>query len=193
MGKNNATGKLTIHSATSISLLLIERRKGRYIEKYIVNASAWYVTLLVGVVVFCACGIHSKAPSDATQNSANTSSASASTESSQQSTEEVKAVRLVSGSVESNKLNVTSNDLKAKKNPKGDGVFVYVPQTRFLGIERYVIWMVVDSKGYALNSPSKMVTPSLPWPRDADEATWNKTGINKFNGASEAIDILFGK
>ena len=103
------------------------------------------------------------------------------------------AVRLVSGSVESNKLNVTSSDLRAKKNPKGDGVFVYVPQTRFSGVERYVIWLVVDAKGYALNSPSKMVTPSLPWPRDADEATWNKTGINKFNGASEAIDILFGK
>jgi hypothetical protein len=65
--------------------------------------------------------------------------------------------------------------------------------TRFVGIERYVIWMVVDSKGYALNSPSKMVTPSLLWSRDADEKPWNRTGINKFNGASEAIDILFGK
>jgi hypothetical protein len=46
---------------------------------------------------------------------------------------------------------------------------------------------------YVLNSSSKRVTPSLPWPRDADEASWNKTGVNKYNGASEAIDILFGK
>lgn len=151
------------------------------------------LSLLVGLVVIWGCGIHSKSPTNGSENNANVPSPSASTESSRQTTEEMNAVRLVSRSVESNKLNVTSNDLKAKKNPRGDGVFVYVPQTRFFGIERYVIWMVFDSKGYALNSPSKMVTPSLPWSRDADVATWNKTGINRFNGASEAIDILFGK
>lgn len=149
------------------------------------------LVLLVGLVVFGGCGIHTKSPSNGSEN--NTPSASPSTETSRETTEELNAVRLVSKSVESNKLNVTSGDLKAKKNPKGDGVFVYVPQTRFFGTERYVIWMVVDSKGYALNSPSKMVTPSLPWSRDADEVTWNKTGINKFNGASEAIEFLFGK
>ena len=143
--------------------------------------------LLGGILVFLGCGILSK--SDQLQNNPT----SPSPESSQQSAEEVDAVRLISGSVESNKLNVNSSDLKAKKNPNGVGVFVYVPQTRFNGIERYVIWMVIDSKGYALNSPSKMVTPSLPWSRDADEATWNKTGINRFNGASEAIEFLFGK
>ena len=147
--------------------------------------------LLVGLVVFGGCGIDSKSPSVGSEN--NTPRPSASTESSRETTEELNAVRVISKSVESNKLNVTSGDLKAKKNPKGDGVFVYVPQTRFFGTERYVIWMVVDSKGYALNSPSKMVTPSLPWSRDADEVTWNKTGINKFNGASEAIEFLFGK
>ena len=151
------------------------------------------LSLIVGLLVFSGCGIHSKSPSDGSQNNPYTPSPSATTESFQQTTEEVNAVRLVSGSVESNKLNVTSSDLRAKKNPKGDGVFVYVPQTSFSGVDRYVIWLVVDAKGYALNSPSKMVTPSLPWPRDADEATWNKTGINKFNGASEAIDILFRK
>ena len=149
------------------------------------------LVLLVGLVVFGGCGIHTKSPSNGSEN--NTPSASPSTETSRETTEELNAVRLVSKSVESNKLNVTSGDLKAKKNPKGDGVFVYVPQTRFLGVERYVIWLVVEKKGYALNSPSKMVTPSLPWSRDADEATWNKTGINRFNGASEAIEFLFGK
>lgn len=148
------------------------------------------LSLLVWLVVSCGCGNHSQSSADGSQNNP---SPSATTESSEQTTEEVNAVRLVSGSVESNKLNVISSDLRAKENPKGDGVFVYVPQTRFSGVERYLIWLVVDAKGYALNSPSKMVTPSLPWPRDADEATWNKTGINKFNGASEAIDILFGK
>lgn len=152
----------------------------------------WSV-LLVGIVMTLACSIPPDKSPRQSQNNPNPPSPSVSRESVQQSAEEVNAVRLVSAAIESNKLNVTSNDLKAKKNPKGDGVFVYVPQTRYSGVERYVIWMAVDSKAYALNSPSKMVTPSLPWPRDADEAAWNKTGINKYNGASEAIDILFVK
>lgn len=153
------------------------------------------VALLIGLlIIFHGCGTQSTLDnSSSNQSHSNLNAPSPATESSQQSSEEVNAIRLVSASIESNKLNVTSNDLKAKKNPKGDGVFVYVPQTRFSGAERYVIWMVVDSKAYALNSPSKMVTPSLPWPRDADDTMWNKTGINKYNGASEAIEILFGK
>ena len=53
--------------------------------------------------------------------------------------------------------------------------------------------MVVDSKAFALNSPSKMVTPSLPWARQADDAVWNKTGIDKYLGATQAIEIVFGK
>jgi hypothetical protein len=149
--------------------------------------------VLVAFVTACGCGPDSKAPSDRTQNNLNRPGPSATTESSHLSQEEKDALRLVGASVEANNLNITSNDLKSKKNPKGTGLFVYVPQTRFFGVERYVIWIVVSSKAYALNSSSKMVTPSLPWPRDADEATWNKTGINKYNGASEAIDILFGK
>lgn len=101
------------------------------------------------------------------------------------------AINLVSKAVEQNKLGVTAKDLVTKMNPKGEGTFVYIPQTRFSGVERYVIWMVVDSKAFSLNSPSKMVTPSLPWPREGEEATWNKTGIDKFSGASEAIKIIF--
>jgi hypothetical protein len=104
---------------------------------------------------------------------------------------EQNAISLVSKAIEQNKLNVTAKDLVTKKNPKGEGTFVYVPQTSFSGVERYVIWMVVDSRAYALNSPSKMVTPSLPWPREGDDTTWNKTGIDKFSGASEAIKIIF--
>jgi hypothetical protein len=153
------------------------------------------VALLVGLLtIFLGCGIQSNlnnSPSNQPQN-LNAPGPSKTTDSSQQSSEEASAIKLVSASIESNKLDVNSNDLRAKKNPKGDGFFVYVPQTRYSGVERHVIWMVVDSKAFALNSPSKMVTPSLPWPREADDATWSKTGINKFNGASEAIEILFG-
>lgn len=101
------------------------------------------------------------------------------------------AISLVGKAIEQNKFNVTAKDLATKKNPKGEGTFVFVPQTNFSGVERYIIWMVVESKAYALNSPSKMVTPSLPWPREGDDAIWTTTGIDKFSGASEAIKIIF--
>lgn len=103
------------------------------------------------------------------------------------------AINLVSKAIEQNNLGVTAKDLATKKNPKGEGTFVYVSQTRFSGVERHVIWMVVNSKAYPLNSPSKQVTPSLPWPREEDDSTWNKTGIDKFSGASQAIKIVFEK
>ncbi len=157
------------------------------------NSCSTKLALIAGLLFFCGCGIQSRSPSAQSQNSSNLPRPDATIEHSQPSAEEVDAVRLVSAALESNKLNVASDDLNAKKNPKGDGVFVFAPEARYSGVERYVIWMVVDSKAYALNSPSKMVTPSLPWPRDADEATWNKTGIDKYNGASEAIEIIFGK
>lgn len=150
--------------------------------------------LVVLPIIFLGCGIRSdlnNSPSNQSQNLTAPSPVKT-TDSSQQSSEEANAIRLVGASVESNKLDITSNDLRAKKNPKGDGFFVYVPQTRYSGVERHMIWMVIDPKAFALNGPSKMVTPSLPWPREGDDATWNKTGINKFTGASEAVEILFG-
>jgi hypothetical protein len=82
--------------------------------------------LLVGIVVFCGCGTHSNVPSGGALTNVNAPSPSAIIEASQQTTEEANAVRLVGASVESNNLNVTSSDLRAKKNPKGAGVFVYV-------------------------------------------------------------------
>lgn len=68
-----------------------------------------------------------------------------------------------------------------------------MPRTWFLGVERYVIWMVIGGNVYPLNSPSKMVSPSLPWPREALEATWKKTNLSPYSAASDAIEIIFGR
>jgi hypothetical protein len=69
--------------------------------------------------------------------------------------------------VEPNKLHVGGAEFRVKRNPVGDGCFVYDPRTVFWGVERKLVWFVPDeSRAYALNSPSKMVTPSLKWPRD---------------------------
>jgi hypothetical protein len=90
-----------------------------------------------------------------------------------------------------NKLGVSTSDLESKVNPKGAGTFVYVAQTRFRDVERNLVWLVLDGRAYALNGPSKMLTPGLPWPREGDESAWKATGLNQFS-ATEAMAIVFG-
>ena len=91
-----------------------------------------------------------------------------------------------------NKLKVGGREFKTKVNPKGKGTFVYDPRTIFNGVERNLIWLVLDDTAYPLNGPSKMLTPQLKWPREASENEWKKTGLSPFS-ATEAIKIVFGK
>ena len=77
-------------------------------------------------------------------------------------------------------------------NPRGEGTFVYVSRTRFFGVERYLIWLALDGRVYALNRATKNVTPQLPWPRDAAEIMWARTGLDPFV-ATEAIDRALAK
>lgn len=94
--------------------------------------------------------------------------------------------------LEPNKLGVGGREFKTKPNPNGEGMFVYDPRTGFSGIERNLIWIVLDDTAYPLNGPSKMITPSLSWPRDVDAQLWKKTGLSPYR-ATDAIDIVFGK
>ena len=89
-----------------------------------------------------------------------------------------------------NNLNIESSHLRETPNPNGEGAFVYVPQTRYQGVERYVIWLVIEEKAFPLNGATKNITPSLPWPREAPDDLWQRTGLDKFS-ASEAIQIVF--
>lgn len=74
---------------------------------------------------------------------------------------------LVIMNIEPNKLRVGGRELRVKRNPVSKGCFVYDPRTRFFGVKRYLVWWVLkEDKAYPLNSPSKMVTPGLKWPRD---------------------------
>jgi hypothetical protein len=90
-----------------------------------------------------------------------------------------------------NKLGVKASDLRTKPNPKGDGVFVYVPRTDYFGVKRNLLWLVLNRTAYALNGPSKTATPSLSFPRDADDKTWKPTGLDKYT-ATEAINLVWG-
>lgn len=74
---------------------------------------------------------------------------------------------LVIRSIEPNKLGVGGREFRVKRNPVGEGCFVYDPRTTFYGVKRLLVWWVPnENTAYALNSPSKMVTPSLKWPRE---------------------------
>lgn len=91
-----------------------------------------------------------------------------------------------------NNLRVGGREFRTKANPKGEGVFVYDPRTRFSGVNRNLIWLITNDTAYPLNGPSTTLTPSLKWPREADEAIWRKTGLDPYM-ATEAIEIVFGK
>jgi hypothetical protein len=52
---------------------------------------------------------------------------------------------------------------------------------------------VMNGKGYALNSPSKEVTPTLLWPRQATDDEWIVTGLNQGNAAIEGMKLVFGQ
>ncbi len=103
-----------------------------------------------------------------------------------------KAINTVAGNLKANKLKIEVKDLRSKDNPKGEGVFVYVPQTRFYGVKRNIIWLVIEGQAYPLNGPTKTLISSLAWPREAPEEVWDKTGLNPYT-PTEAIEIVFGK
>ena len=94
-------------------------------------------------------------------------------------------------SIKPNKLNVDGEEFLTLNNPKGKGVLVYDPRTKFNGVDRNLIWMVVGGQAHPLNGASKEITPSLKWPRDADSSAWKKTGLDPYI-ATEAIEIVFG-
>ena len=75
---------------------------------------------------------------------------------------------LVISNIEPNKLGVGGQEFRVKRNPVGEGCFVYDPRTRFRGTLRTMVWWVPkEGVVYKLNGPSHMVTPSLKWPGEA--------------------------
>ena len=99
-------------------------------------------------------------------------------------------IGVVSRDLGINQLDIEASHLSEMPNPKGEGTFVYVPQTRHSDVERYVIWLVIEDRAFVLNGATKNITPSLPWPREAPDDLWQRTGLEK-SQATEAIRIVF--
>lgn len=100
------------------------------------------------------------------------------------------AISVISSEIVATELDVDTSRLETIQNPKGEGVFVYYPETSFSEVERYLIWIVINNQGFALNSPSKETTPNLPFPREADNQLWERTNLDKYQ-ATEAIELVF--
>jgi hypothetical protein len=101
------------------------------------------------------------------------------------------AIELVARDMTTNELQIKVNDLVAKKNPTGDGTFVYVPKTNFDGVERRVIWLVNGNRAYALTGAAKLVTPNIITPAEVGDEVWAKTGINRLHCEDDAAKIVF--
>ena len=65
------------------------------------------------------------------------------------------ALGIVSRALGPNDLNIIPSDLRARKNPMGKGAMVFVPKTRFRGVDRYMIWVVVGGRAYASQRTDK--------------------------------------
>ena len=102
---------------------------------------------------------------------------------------------LVISYVEPNKLGVGGREFRVKRNPVGEGCFVYDPRTRFHGVERPLVWWVPkEGAAYALNSPAKMVTPRLRWPREAGLDLSTPAAVDYvFSGKPMNPPIISGK
>jgi hypothetical protein len=100
-------------------------------------------------------------------------------------------LEIVQSSLGYNELNITASDLRSLDNPMGNEVFGFVSQMRFMNVDRYIIWLVVEGKAYALNGATKRIILSLPWPREAPSGVWKQTGLNSYQ-ATESVKIVFG-
>ena len=106
---------------------------------------------------------------------------------------DTQAVNEVERHLTKNVFGVTRSSLKPVKNPKGQGYFVYVPETRFPGIEyeRKFIWFVGNGATLRLNGATSILTPDLPWPRDVDWKVFEGAGVDQSNITEFGLSLAF--
>jgi len=105
---------------------------------------------------------------------------------------ESQAIAMVAERIGTNKLNVTKDHLAAIKNPVGKGYFVYVPKTVFFGVKRNVIWFAGNGMAVKLNGPSDLVTPSMPWRREASYTVFDGSNLDDVDITQYGISVVFG-
>jgi len=96
------------------------------------------------------------------------------------SVEETSAADIVASGMYYHALNFSATDLETRKNPDGEGVFVFAEKTKPTGISAKALWIVFQDKAYPLNTVAKQITPQLKWPREVHPKNWDMTGIDLY-------------
>ena len=105
----------------------------------------------------------------------------------------VDPIQLVGRLIKTTAFGITIGDLKQKPNPRGKGTFVFVPQTRFWGMERFFIWFVNGRHASKLSGATNKLTPNLPFPRHADYEIWKDSGLKSSEATSFGLKVVFGR
>ncbi|WP_198471043.1 hypothetical protein [Acetomicrobium sp. S15 = DSM 107314] len=101
---------------------------------------------------------------------------------------------LIISHIEPNKLGIKGHEFRVKRNPVGEGCFVYdlAPNPIIQTQKDYLVWWVRDdTHAYALNGPSKMVTPTLPYPREDLGAKYNEITTIVVNYTFRNVPIIY--
>ena len=98
----------------------------------------------------------------------------------------------ISSELEYNHTEIKLNpeDFKYLENPVGEGIFIYEPETRFFGVERFFIWVYLNNNIYVVNGATRGVTPNILVARDVPSEEWDSTNISPYS-ATDLIEYIF--
>ena len=83
-------------------------------------------------------------------------------------------------------IELNPGDFKYLENPVGEGIFIYEPETRFFGVERFFIWVYLDNNIYVVNGATRGVTPNFPVACDVPYEVWKLTKLSPYS----AVDLI---
>ena len=87
-------------------------------------------------------------------------------------------------------IKLNPEDFQYLENPIGEGIFIYEPETKFFGVERYFIWVYLNNNIYVVNGATRGVTPNILVARDVPAEVWDPTNLSSYS-ATKLIEYIF--
>jgi len=100
-------------------------------------------------------------------------------------------VAAVADALVGNRYGIQGQHLRAKANPLGRGIFVYVPEVEIADYERLFVWFVKGGQPVALNGPSISVTKNAKRPLEMGYKFWEATGLSSDNVTQRGLDTVY--
>jgi len=103
--------------------------------------------------------------------------------------EEVAAVKTLAQHLrKQDRFPILSNNLRSKKNPRGEGLILYSPEpSRGRGRP---VWIVLDGQAYSLTDAAREVTPNLSTVQEVPASLWKRTGLERDKPLNQLQTIL---